>query len=200
MTFGQNILLLLLTALLTGLLVPIVKGFVDDRKLEKQKRFDDERLRSQKRFEADIARQAKVIDAQAQLLDELAEVLWGYQKLLLRITYYAVIGDPDKHRVAFIEYDDHSWDLLGSLLALISKTRRLASADIQDRLERLYQSFVIEVDHTVLQLRRTASSRDGADDEGWRRLQNYLFGEIRQEIDAVLTALAAQLRLSEGEL
>jgi hypothetical protein len=112
MTFSQSVALLVLTAVLTGLLVPVVKGLIDDRKLKMQKAFDDERLRSQKEFEADLARQASVIDAQVQLLDELAEVLWGYQKLLLKVTYYAVTGNREKHDAAFNAYDDQSWDLL----------------------------------------------------------------------------------------
>jgi hypothetical protein len=196
MTFGQSVALLVVTAVLTGLLVPIVKGFVDDRKLKKQKAFDDERLRAQREFEADLARQASVIDAQVQLLDELAKVLWGYQKLLLRITYYAVTGNREKHEAAYSAYDDQSWELLEKILGLTSKTRRLASKEIQARLENLYQSFVLGVDHEVLNIRAADSRAEGLDHPRWRKLQDVLFGEVRDEIDGILTALATQLRLS----
>ena len=57
--FVQNVVLLLLTALLTGLLVPYVLNIADDRKSPRQK----ER-------EAALARQAKIIDAQSAFLDD----------------------------------------------------------------------------------------------------------------------------------
>jgi hypothetical protein len=171
MTFAESAILLVLTAVLTGLGVPYVKGRIDDRKLEKQKVFDDERDRAQTRFEAGLARQTKVIEAQAQLLDELAETLWGYQKLLLKITYYAVTGNSEKHRAAYSEYDDQSWDRLGTLLGLISKSRRLASVEVHDRLDRLYWKLVVELDGKVISL-----SRKDADDavvaQGWRAAEH----------------------------
>lgn len=187
----------MLTAVLTGLGVPYVKGRIDDRKLEKQKAFDDERLRAQTRFEAGLARQTKVIEAQAQLLDELAETLWGYQKMLLKITYYAVTGNSEKHRVAFREYDDQSWDRLGTLLGLISKSRRLASVEVHDRLDRLYWKLVIELDGEIISLSRGDADDGVMDSPAWRKLQNSLTNEMRAEIDGVLADLAAQLRLSE---
>jgi hypothetical protein len=196
MSFAESAILLVLTAVLTGLGVPYVKGRIDDRKLEKQKVFDDERLRAQTRYEAGLARQTKVIEAQAQLLDELAETLWGYQKMLLKITYYAVTGDKEKHRAAFLEYDDQSWDALETLLGLISKSRRLASVEVHDRLERLYWTLVFELDNEIISLSRKDAD-DGVVAQGWSQLQSRLTGDIRAEIDGVLADLAAQLRLSE---
>jgi hypothetical protein len=184
-TFGQSVMLLVLTAVLTGLLVPIVKSFVDAGTLKRQKESDAER-----------ARQASVIDAQIQLLDELASVLWGHQKMLLRITYYATTGNREKHDEAFRAYDDQSWDSLGSLLALISKTRWLASSEIQGRLEQLYLQLVGEVDGGILRLREADAGRDAMDTAGWRVMANLFFGELRMEIEAVLTSLAQQLRLA----
>lgn len=199
MTFGESVILLMLTAVLTGLGVPIVKSVWDNITLKKQKAFDDERLRSQKQYEADLARQASVIDAQVKFLDELAAVLWGYQKLLLRITYYATTENKEKHEAAFDTYDLQSWDLLSSILALISKARRLASVEIQERLENLYESLVLKVDNEVLALRWADSRAGTLSTSGWRTLANFLFGEMRAEIDAILTALAEQLRLSGRE-
>jgi uncharacterized membrane-anchored protein YhcB (DUF1043 family) len=56
---AHPLVILAVTARLTGLLVPLVKATMDDRK-----------LRNQKRFDAELSRQAKVIDSQAELLSE----------------------------------------------------------------------------------------------------------------------------------
>src|SRR5688500_974322 len=59
--FIERALLLTLTAILTGIVVPII---------------DDRRAREQRLFEADIVRQHNMIDAQNELLAE-AEGLYG---------------------------------------------------------------------------------------------------------------------------
>jgi hypothetical protein len=104
----------------------------------------------------------------------------------------------EKHDAAFSAYDDQSWDLLGTLLGLISKTRRLASREIQTQLESLYQTLVLGIDNEVLQIRAAEEGEALATDR-WRELQGVLFGDMRSEIDEILTALAVQLRLSGSE-
>jgi hypothetical protein len=62
--FLEKIAILLLTALLTGFLVPYVL-----------KRVDEAKSVQQKIFEADLARQAKIIEAQSKFLDDITETL-----------------------------------------------------------------------------------------------------------------------------
>jgi hypothetical protein len=201
MTFGQSALLLLLTALLTGLLVPVVKGVVDDRKLKQQKRFDDARLRAQTEFEASLSRQGKILEAQAQLLQDLADVLWAYLSLVIKVSYYGMLGKKEEHQRAFEEYDEQSWNLLVKLLALITQTRRLASVDVQKLSDSLYMQFNTSIDTRIMSLRAADSSRGSIDAWAWKRLQDQLFGPIRWEIDATLTHLARDLRLApEGQV
>ena len=66
--FIRNVCLLLLTALLTGLLVPYLLKVIDNRKA----------MRQQERASA-LARQAKIIEDQAQFLDNLAVELWKWR-------------------------------------------------------------------------------------------------------------------------
>jgi hypothetical protein len=47
--------------------------------------FEDGRLRAEKQFEAEFARQTKIIDSQAELLDDLAKTLWSFEELVLRL-------------------------------------------------------------------------------------------------------------------
>ena len=66
--FVEKLVLLFLTAGLTGFLVPLLFRRIDERK-----------HRQQKLYEADLARQAKIIDAQVKLIEDLAELVWDYQ-------------------------------------------------------------------------------------------------------------------------
>jgi uncharacterized membrane-anchored protein YhcB (DUF1043 family) len=68
MSLSQNFLestaLLILTAGITGLLIPYILKRVDARKLKEQKKVDARKQREQKAFEAELARQTKLIDYQ----------------------------------------------------------------------------------------------------------------------------------------
>jgi hypothetical protein len=75
--FLEKVFLLTLTAGVTGFLIPYVFKIIDERKGQKQKEIDDRRLREQKLYEAALLRQNKVIDAQVQLLDNLANLIWS---------------------------------------------------------------------------------------------------------------------------
>jgi len=89
-SFIQSFLVLLATALLTGLLVPFVKANMDERK-----------LRQQKLFEADLARQGKVIEAQVELLENMAQMLWDFKLLALEVSYYKTYGqDQTKYKAS----------------------------------------------------------------------------------------------------
>jgi hypothetical protein len=83
--FLQNIALLGITALLTGLGVPYVLRVVDDRKTSQQK----ER-------EGELARQAKLIDTQAKFLDDLAGLLWRWRYMSMQVAYYGGGGADDR--------------------------------------------------------------------------------------------------------
>jgi hypothetical protein len=128
MMLRDSIVLLVLTVVLIGLLVPTVKEIIDRSSLHKQQESEDRRRREEKKYYADLARQGKVIESQAQLLDHLAGMFWHLWKMLLRIVYYRTLQkDRDKHDAAFKAYDDESWDLMADIKAEISRARRLAS-------------------------------------------------------------------------
>jgi RNAse (barnase) inhibitor barstar len=89
-SFYRALPLLAATALLTGFLVPVIKSQLDDRK-----------LRQQKVFESELARQSKVIESQAKLLDDLSDLLWGFLLLSLAVTFYATHESKEKFKKAW---------------------------------------------------------------------------------------------------
>jgi hypothetical protein len=72
-SLADNLILLVVTAGLTGVLVPALKGILDYMKEQRQRK---------------IARQREVLESQAKLLERLAELLWRYWKLALEVAYY----------------------------------------------------------------------------------------------------------------
>ena len=199
-TLEESIILLLVTAGLTGLGIPLVKDFIDWRRLRKQSKFDDERLRAQKQFEADLARQTKVIDSQAELLDELAESLWGFEKLVLRFSYYGAAGDFGKFTTAFNAFDDKAWDLLADLLAATSKARRLASESSYQKLKDIYTVLVEDISPRVEPLRIFKPDSEARMSETQRAetltLNRHVYDHLAPQIDEVLAILADEFRLS----
>jgi uncharacterized membrane-anchored protein YhcB (DUF1043 family) len=174
--FLQGLFLLIATAALTGLLVPVLKARLDER-----------RYRDQKVFESELARQAKIIDAQAALLDDLSELLWGFLLRALALTYYAERRDAAKLEEAWTEYDAEAWPFYARLQVETSKAQRLTTAGIKDELERLrdwFMSFDTELTWAYETGALASSERRKRIDEGVAR------------IEGALTGVAHELRLA----
>ena len=120
--FLENIVLLVLTALITGLGIPWVLKRVAERK-----------LREQKRFEADLARQGKIIEAQSKLLDDLSQLLWKWRYLAKKVVYYGAQENRERYDLARRQYDEKVWDILNEFRAEISRSRRLVSERAYER-------------------------------------------------------------------
>jgi hypothetical protein len=184
-SFVQGLLLLLATAGLTGLLVPLIKGRIDDRK-----------LREQKVFESELARQGKVIDAQAQLLDDLSQQLWAFLLASLEVTYYAVQNNEEKFANAWKSYDEHSWKYFGSIRATISRARRLTSPQTHDAFLAVYDKWFMDFDLQLSNLARAGTSRPDA----WSALHARIYDEGVPLIDGALADLARELKLEGGDV
>jgi hypothetical protein len=154
----------LLTAVVGGLLVPWVKGVLDRR---------TERFR-----------------ASMELLDVLAQGLWGYWKLALRVAYYAQQGNRghSQYVQALERWDsDDSWKIGEEIQIQISKSKRLLGASEQQRLNEAQQRVVDHLDRTVDDLRQTGTQHQ------WQHFYESLMGETRDRIDAILTEVASSL-------
>lgn len=202
MTFRQSVMLLILTALLTGILVPTVKDIIDRRSHLKQQIFDAERRQEEKKYDAALVRQSKIIDSEAELLDNLATMFWRLWKMVLKVIYYrTLVKLPDRHEIAVQEYDQEGWELTANIRAEISRANRLASPQIHERLEELFERFVGEVDIELNRL-RTLDTQPNQDSRGelekqWNSFRHHIYRNVGNEIDALLTDLAQELRLAE---
>src|SRR5687768_3659055 len=114
--FIEKALLLILGALLTGILVPVVKAKMDKAAFE-----------SQKTFEAHVARQSDVIKAQIQFLNDFSDYIWEYHKISQRVSYTRLSGDKEAYQKALQEYKSNVWESLQKTRTAIGKARWFCS-------------------------------------------------------------------------
>jgi hypothetical protein len=178
-SLSDNLILLVTAAGLTGVLVPTLKAIVDW---------------IGRRMQAKRDRQAKVLETQAQLLDDLAALLWRYWKLALEVAYYGrqtSEGDRQKFLAARERYDSQeSWDIGRNIRIEASKTHRLIRSPVVfNDLDELCVFVVEDLDKRLIGIED--SSRDK-----WDTFYHDLKGKVRQRIDHVLLTVARDLRLS----
>ena len=142
-SFIETLLVLAVTATLTGILVPLVKARMDDR-----------RLREQQTFEATLARQSKIIESQAKLLNHLAETLWQLRMLMMELVFHRVQRPYERYRAALAAYEDSAWDLFARFRTEISEARRLTSPETHGKLKNLYYETLIPLDRELYELLR----------------------------------------------
>ncbi len=180
--FIEKLLLLLATAVLSGLLVPEISS-----------RLADTRNKQQKLFEADIQRQRDIITAQSELLKNLAKQLWEFQLSNINVSFYKIAGNEAAFGTAVAKYQARSGELLGQIRAELSNARRLTSPAMHDRLTQLYFQTILPVDSGVEALiaRSPAATRDA-----WLEQHQKSFETAQKAIDDVLKDLAVEFALA----
>lgn len=180
MTFHQSCILLGLTALVSGLLVPYIL-----------KRIDERRMREKQLGEMAAARQAKVIEAQSKLLNDLTAMLWRWRYLCIRLTYYAGEGLKTEYEASWRKYHQRIWPLFSGIRNEISRSRRLASESMYQALLAFYGNMV-EIDQRLTQLHRsTALDRTIS----YLDLNHELYNDFTTGIEELLDDLASELHL-----
>lgn len=176
--FQEKFAVLLCTAVLTGVLVPLVKNHMDRTLFEQQTL-----------FEVNLAQQAELVQARTQFLKELVDPLWQFQLLALQVSYDA--NDKDKLAAAIEKYDEGSWEHLKRIRALVGGSRWFTSEATQQRLTEFIDKWLlVDIDHRLMIL-----ARQGVDAD-WREFNQRLYIESRQKTDALLVALAEDFGLS----
>ena len=182
--FAQNVALLGVAALLSGLLVPYILKTVDYRKTIQQK----ER-------EAELARQAKVIEAEATFLDEISTDLWSWRYLSMKVAYYGAQGADDRYSQAEQEYDEKLWDVFNATRNEISRSRRLLSEQAYRELLAVYEDEMVRLDNEIRDARSIRERPDRT--ETFFNLNKEIYGAVTSRIDEILNDLATELQLNQ---
>jgi hypothetical protein len=156
-----------LTALLGGLLVPIMKGVLDRRS---------------EHFRASVAQ-----------VDALADCLWAYWKLAIRVAFYAKQGEQNSKDLedALHSWDsEESWQLGRDVQIQFSRSRRLFPVSVHEKLDQTQQYVVSYLDREIERL------RDGATPNDWTEFFDSLMTKMRTEIDSLLTDVMRSLKIA----
>lgn len=136
-TFSEKVILLLVTALLTGILVPYINGR--------------------------LARQASVLQEQKEFLGELERRLYEFHTKAAAVCWYrSQAPDESKFGAAVEAYDAASWKFMSDMHAAVSKARRLSSPEAYRDLARLQHKWEM----LDLELTRLSQS-DQRDSKVW---------------------------------
>jgi hypothetical protein len=187
--FIESLALLVIAALLTGILVPLVKLFFDFTNFRKQRLFEDR-----------LARQNNIIESQIKFLETISTLLWEYHALIAKVSYYQ-IHEPengnknnDEANSAAEQYEEHFWELvIQNIQAEISKSRRLVSPSVYKHLKVLYTDVIIKTDSELVSLIENNASREEWVDFHEDRLK----GKLVSEIDDTLHMLAEDMDLAK---
>lgn len=185
--FLESIITLALTAATTGFLIPYIFKRIDERK-----------LREQKRYEAEIARQAKIIESQVQLLENMAQLLWEYQLAAIAPSYYDPVAQQDLYALAVKQYQEKTGSLFSKIRAEISKALRLTSSGTYEELKNLYYERLLPLDvrlNGLIKAQKVGEKRV----DGWRDFNSFAVFQLSEIVDKALNNLARELRLKGGD-
>jgi hypothetical protein len=181
--FLQKVLLLILGAVLTGLLLPVIKA-----------RMDHATFQAQKVFEAKLARQTAVIQAQQKFIEKLSGSIWKYHLTLLEITYDRVEKNDEKYRRDIEHYENLSWELLIEIRSLVASSRWFTKDSTYARLDSFYKTWILAVDTRLMRL---VKDQRAADKE-WSDFHKELLVETIEQSNSLLKYLSNDFGLVEA--
>ena len=117
-TFWQNLMLLLVTATLSGLIIPYLAN-------------ENQRTK---------ARNDIVIQSQGRLFDDISKSLITIEALLTDVSFYASAGGDNSEilQKAYDRYAERSVDLLTQLREEVLRAKTLASDEVSKKLDKFF--------------------------------------------------------------
>jgi hypothetical protein len=131
-SFWEKIVLLATTALLSGLVVPLVVKQTDEAR----------------------ARRASVLQAQDQLFRDVSETMLTFQTLVLDVSWFGTpdARDEESQRKAYARYNERAADLVARWRAQIARSRTLTSPVVSKKLELMLENFFKQQDSATVAL------------------------------------------------
>ena len=148
--FIEKILLLLVTALISGLIIPFIA--------------DNIQLR--------VAHQQRILDNQSALYDELSSTIITIETLILDVSWnnaYAEVKNKKQHEKALERYSEQIPFLLSKLRAGTLKANNLASEEVSNKLFEFQKELLSKQD---LDLNKLESSAKATTEE-WLACHKY---------------------------
>ena len=173
-TFLQNLTLLLVTASLSGLIIPYLA--------EKNQKIN--------------AKNEIMFQSQNKLLDDLSKTLVTWEILLGDISWYgtSTVNNPQMQQKAFERYSEKSPDLFAELKIEALKAKNLSSPEISDKVYK-FQNEILDLQDTRIN-KLYADKGTPAD---WDKLHDTNTRMI-SDVENLLTQLAIDMKLTQTNL
>jgi hypothetical protein len=180
-TFAESLILLGVTALLTGVLAPVIVGITNRRRLNEQKQYEEE-----------LKRETALLDAQTEFLREFSTAVWDYQEKALAVSYSGWL-EPERFKERWDEYAKESFALLGRIGSQVSMGRILFSAQTADKLLGFYREWL----QGYFDIRLSALARDdNTTASEWRAWHDPMHREIEDRATALIRTVAEEADLT----
>ena len=126
-SFVEKAALLLLTALITGMLVPLAIGWINANETRRQQAVNEARTRND-----------ALVAAQSRLLDEFTETISTIQTLALDVSWHGIpdVANPEMQKRAYERYSDQIIGHIARWRAEVAKARILASPQVAEKMYR----------------------------------------------------------------
>lgn len=173
-SFIEKLSLLLLTALITGLLVPIIAKGIDARR----------------------ARNDAILQAQSKLLDDISETVLTYETLALDVSWFGTPGFANRglQAKAFERYSSNIPQLVARWRTLASRAHGIAPPRLGTQLDELLLVIFEKQDSPTVQLYNSNAS--GAQ---WQ-FQHNKNVELLARCNRMISAFAAMMHLANADL
>ena len=175
-SFLEKFSFLLLTALITGLLIPIIS-----QNVQKNNSKND-----------------AILNNQVKLLDDVSNIIMTYETLVLDVSFYKShndVNNSDLQTKAYEKYSQRVTDLFSQWRFQISKARYLTSPTISSKLEQFLDTVLNKQDLNVTMLYLNKSSTVAE----WRK-QHDLSHEIYHRAVSLISELANDLKITKSDL
>lgn len=181
----EKIGLLLITAMISGVAVPLIMKIISARLEESRKRVESTRIRNQ-----------AITSAQVKLLEEFSEVALSYETLALDVSWFGCAGSEnrDLQKKAFERYNDRLVDLHTRWRTLLIRSRLLTSEETYQTMTKVFEETLLVQDSGIVR-----KYNESADSASWQR-QHDANQEVLAHVNDVIAALAADMKLTKADL
>jgi hypothetical protein len=180
-TFVESLVLLGVTAALTGVLAPVIVGITNHRRLNEQKQYEEE-----------LKRETALLDAQAEFLRDFSTAVFDYQEKALAVSYAGWLS-PERFKERWGKYDEESFELLGRIGSQVSRARILFSTETADRLLHFYRGWLEDEFDTGLSQRARDAATTPAD---WKAWHDPMHLEVEERVTDLIRAVAEEAELT----
>jgi hypothetical protein len=146
-------------------------------------------------LEADLARQSKLIDAQAKFLDDISRYLWEWRYLSIRVAYYGSHNKSDVYESAWKEYDKDIWIKLNQVRSLISTSYRLVTNNKYNDLKKFYE-YMVDLDKKISKVSTISNIDDRS--KSFNIINSIIYEDVSNRIDRLIFGIGLEFGLNSN--